>query len=64
MKFIALLQDIRKDQAELREDNEFSCTDGQKPGNFLRNRYRDILPCEFRLVILFTLVVLQIISTE
>uniref|UniRef100_A0AC34R9Z0 Protein-tyrosine-phosphatase n=1 Tax=Panagrolaimus sp. JU765 TaxID=591449 RepID=A0AC34R9Z0_9BILA len=36
--------DIRKDQAELREDDEFSCTIGQKPGNFLRNRYRDILP--------------------
>ncbi|KAE9553264.1 hypothetical protein FO519_003522 [Halicephalobus sp. NKZ332] len=42
--------DIRKDQAELREDDDFSCSIGQKPGNFLRNRYRDILPYNFNRV--------------
>uniref|UniRef100_A0AC35FC09 Protein-tyrosine-phosphatase n=1 Tax=Panagrolaimus sp. PS1159 TaxID=55785 RepID=A0AC35FC09_9BILA len=36
--------DIRKDQADLREDDAYSCSIGQSPQNFLRNRYRDILP--------------------
>uniref|UniRef100_A0A7E4W188 protein-tyrosine-phosphatase n=1 Tax=Panagrellus redivivus TaxID=6233 RepID=A0A7E4W188_PANRE len=36
--------DIRKDQIDLRESEEYSCSIGQRPDNFLRNRYRDILP--------------------
>jgi tyrosine-protein phosphatase non-receptor type 12/18/22 len=44
--------DIRKDQADLREDDAYSCSIGQSPQNFLRNRYRDILPYNTNRVVL------------
>jgi tyrosine-protein phosphatase non-receptor type 12/18/22 len=44
--------DIRKDQADLREDDVYSCSAGQSPQNFMRNRYRDILPYNTNRVVL------------